>query len=169
MGQKRAKISFRAQKGGAYFFSWPKRRQFFSHRSTGRESGGGCGRGYLGGGCGWGYSSHLTGQVKTIVCTLPTDQLFNLEFQFESVFNLEVQPKFGIQLRIPISMGINLGECGRWAPMERNPEGRGYIYRLGGAGDFPRLQTQSCNGKGMGGGTPPARGVRGISPACFYT
>ena len=34
--------------------------------------------------------------------TLPTDQLFNLEFQFESVFNLEFQPKFGIQLEIPI-------------------------------------------------------------------
>ncbi len=43
--------------------------------------------------------------------TLPTDQLFNLEFQFESVFNLEFQPKFCIQLGIPISMGINLGEC----------------------------------------------------------
>ena len=43
--------------------------------------------------------------------TLPTDQLFNLEFQFESIFNLEFQPKFGIQLGIPISMGINLGEC----------------------------------------------------------
>ncbi len=43
--------------------------------------------------------------------TLPTDQLFNLEFQFESVFNLEFQPKFGIQLGIPISMGINLGKC----------------------------------------------------------
>ena len=28
--------------------------------------------------------------------TLPTDKLFNLEFQFESVFNLEFQPKFGI-------------------------------------------------------------------------
>ena len=39
-----------------------------------------------------------------------TDQLFNLEFQFESVFNLEFQPKFGIQLGIPISMEINLGE-----------------------------------------------------------
>ena len=36
------------------------------------------------------------------MCTLPTDQLFNLEFQFESVFNLEFQPKFGIQLEIPI-------------------------------------------------------------------
>ncbi len=43
--------------------------------------------------------------------TLPTDQLFNLEFQFESVFNLEFQPKFGIQLGIPIPMRINLGEC----------------------------------------------------------
>ncbi len=43
--------------------------------------------------------------------TLPTDQLFNMEFQFESVFNLEFQPKFGIQLGNPISMGINLGEC----------------------------------------------------------
>ncbi len=43
--------------------------------------------------------------------TLPTDQLFNLEFQFESVFNLEFQPKFSIQLGIPIPMGIALGEC----------------------------------------------------------
>ncbi len=43
--------------------------------------------------------------------TLPTDQLFNLEFQFESVFNLQFQPKFGIQLGIPIPMGIDLGEC----------------------------------------------------------
>ncbi len=43
--------------------------------------------------------------------TLPTDQLSNLEFQFESVFNLEFQAKFGIQLGIPIPMGINLGEC----------------------------------------------------------
>ncbi len=43
--------------------------------------------------------------------TLPTDQLFNLEFQFESIFNLEFQPKFGIQLGIPIPMGIDLGEC----------------------------------------------------------
>ncbi len=29
----------------------------------------------------------------------------------ESVFNLEFQPKFGIQLGIPIPIGINLGEC----------------------------------------------------------
>ena len=43
--------------------------------------------------------------------TLPTDQLFKLEFQFESVFNFEFQPKFGIQLGIPTLMGINLGEC----------------------------------------------------------
>ena len=43
--------------------------------------------------------------------TLPTDQLFNLQFQFESVFNLEFQPKFGILLGIPISIGINLWEC----------------------------------------------------------
>ncbi len=43
--------------------------------------------------------------------TLPMDQLFNLEFQFESAFNLEFQPKFGIQIGIPISIGINLGEC----------------------------------------------------------
>ena len=43
--------------------------------------------------------------------TLPKDQPFNLEFQFESVFNFEFQPKFGIQLEIPISLGINLGEC----------------------------------------------------------
>ncbi len=39
------------------------------------------------------------------------DQLFNLEFQFESAFNLEFRPKFSIQLGIPIPMGINLGEC----------------------------------------------------------
>ncbi len=43
--------------------------------------------------------------------TLITDQLFNLEFQFKSVFNLEFQPKFDTQLGIPIPMGINLGEC----------------------------------------------------------
>ena len=48
-----------------------------------------------------------------ISCTLLTDQLFNLEFQFESIFNLEFQLKFGIQLGIPISVGINLGECAR--------------------------------------------------------
>ncbi len=39
------------------------------------------------------------------------DQLFNLEFQFESVFNLEFKPKFGIQLGIPSPMGTNVGEC----------------------------------------------------------
>ncbi len=39
------------------------------------------------------------------------DQLFNLEFQFESVINFEFQPKFGIQLGIPIPMGLILGEC----------------------------------------------------------
>ena len=39
------------------------------------------------------------------------DQLLNLEFQLESVFNLEFQPKFDIQLGIPIPLGINLGEC----------------------------------------------------------
>ncbi len=43
--------------------------------------------------------------------TLPTDQLFNLEFQFKSVFNVKFQPKFGIQLGIEIQMGIDLGEC----------------------------------------------------------
>ncbi len=43
--------------------------------------------------------------------TLPTDQQFNLEFQFKSVFKLKFQPEFGIQLGIPIPMGINLGEC----------------------------------------------------------
>ena len=43
--------------------------------------------------------------------TLPTDQLLNLEIQFESVFNLEFQPKFGIQIGIPIPMGMDLGEC----------------------------------------------------------
>ncbi len=48
--------------------------------------------------------------------TLPTDQLFNLEFQFESVLKVEFQPKFGIQLGIPISMGINLGECSATTP-----------------------------------------------------
>ena len=42
-------------------------------------------------------------------CTLPTDQQFNLEFQFKSVFKLEFQPEFGIKLGIPILMGINLG------------------------------------------------------------
>ncbi len=47
------------------------------------------------------------------VHTLPMDQLFNLELQFESVFNLEFQPKFGIQHGIPIPIGLNLGEC-RW-------------------------------------------------------
>ncbi len=39
------------------------------------------------------------------------DQQFNLEFQLKSVFSLEFQPEFGIQLGIPILMGINLGEC----------------------------------------------------------
>ena len=48
---------------------------------------------------------------KSTKYTLPTDQLFNLEFQFKSVFNLEFQPEFGIQLGIPILMEINLGEC----------------------------------------------------------
>ncbi len=43
--------------------------------------------------------------------TLPTDQLFNLEFQFESMFNLEFQAEFVVQLGIPILMSINLGEC----------------------------------------------------------
>ncbi len=43
--------------------------------------------------------------------TLTTDQLFNLEFQFESGFKLEFQPKFGLPLGFPIPMGIDLGEC----------------------------------------------------------
>ena len=43
--------------------------------------------------------------------TLTTDQLFNLEFQFDPGFKLEFQPKFGIQLGFPIPMGIDLGEC----------------------------------------------------------
>ncbi len=43
--------------------------------------------------------------------TLPMDHLFNLEFLFKSVFNLKFQPKFGIQLGSPISIGIHLGEC----------------------------------------------------------
>ena len=38
-------------------------------------------------------------------------QQFSLEFQIESIFKLEFQPEFGIQLGIPILMGINLGEC----------------------------------------------------------
>ncbi len=46
------------------------------------------------------------------ICTLTTDQLFNLEFQFESSFKLGFQPKFGIQLGFPIPVGIDLGECG---------------------------------------------------------
>ncbi len=46
-----------------------------------------------------------------IMYTLPTDQLFNLDFQFKSVFNLEFQAKFGIQHGIPTLMGLNLGEC----------------------------------------------------------
>ncbi len=55
------------------------------------------------------YSSNNTLVISPY--TLPTDQLFDLEFQFESVFNLEFQTKFGIQLVIPIPTGINLGEC----------------------------------------------------------
>ncbi len=51
------------------------------------------------------------GVLSVTPYTLPTDELFNLEFNFESVLNLEFQPKFGIQLRIPIPMGMNLGEC----------------------------------------------------------
>ncbi len=45
------------------------------------------------------------------IYSLSTDQIFNLEFQFESVLNVEFQPEFGIQLGIPILMEINLGEC----------------------------------------------------------
>ncbi len=41
----------------------------------------------------------------------PNGSMIQLESQFESVLNLEFQPKFGIQLGISISMGINLGEC----------------------------------------------------------
>ncbi len=43
--------------------------------------------------------------------TLPRDQLFNVEIQFQSVFNLKFRPKFGIQLATPIPMVINLWEC----------------------------------------------------------
>ncbi len=43
--------------------------------------------------------------------TILLDQQFNLEFQFKSVFNLEFQPEFGIQLWIPILVVINLGDC----------------------------------------------------------
>ena len=56
-----------------------------------------------------GWSSY-SGRNAIPLNTLPTDQLFNLEFQFESVFNSEFQPKFGIQLGISIPMKINLGE-----------------------------------------------------------
>ncbi len=49
--------------------------------------------------------------LRNTIYTLPAVELFYLDFQFESVFNLEFQPKFGIQLGIPIPMGINLGEC----------------------------------------------------------
>ncbi len=38
----------------------------------------------------------LYGNIGLFWYTLPMDQLFNLEFQFESAFNLEFQPKFGI-------------------------------------------------------------------------
>ncbi len=78
-------------------------------------------------------------------CTLPTDQtihnrnlskcdvfthgikhtcnnqhniLFNFEFKFDSVFNLEFQPKFSIQLGIPILVVINLGE---WTVSKSGP------------------------------------------------
>ena len=48
--------------------------------------------------------------TSAICYTLPTDQLFHLEFQFQSVFNLEFQPEFGIQLGILIPKGIkNVG------------------------------------------------------------
>ena len=43
--------------------------------------------------------------------TLPNDHQFNWEFQFKSVFKLEIQAEFGIQLGILILMGINLREC----------------------------------------------------------
>ena len=46
-----------------------------------------------------------------LLYTPPMDQLFNLEFQFKSIFNFGFQPKFGTQLGILISMGKNLGEC----------------------------------------------------------
>ncbi len=43
---------------------------------------------------------------------LPTlFQGINYSIWFESVFNFEFQPKLGIQLGIPILMGINLGYC----------------------------------------------------------
>ncbi len=50
-------------------------------------------------------------RVLALEYTLPTDQLFNLEFQFKSAFNLDFQPEFGIQLGTPILIGINLGGC----------------------------------------------------------
>ena len=48
------------------------------------------------------------------------DQLFNLEFQFDSVFNLEFQPEFSIPLGFPIPMGINLGECSAFIMLSHN-------------------------------------------------
>ena len=40
-----------------------------------------------------------------------SDIYISRSVESESVFNLEFQPKSGIQLEIPIPMGINLGEC----------------------------------------------------------
>ncbi len=58
------------------------------------------------------YLSHNYKKLQCLTLSHgPTDQAFNLEFQFKSVFKLEFQPEFGIQLRIPIPMGIDLGEC----------------------------------------------------------
>ena len=54
-----------------------------------------------------------------------------MEFQLESLFNLEFQPKFGIQLGIPIPIGINLGECITW--------GQFVHIQLGGASQHAQL------------------------------
>ncbi len=56
--------------------------------------------------------------------TLRNDQQSNLEFQSKSVFKLEVQAEFGIQLGIPSLMGINLGECREEGETwDSNPQG----------------------------------------------
>ena len=48
---------------------------------------------------------------SVIPYTLPTDQLLNLEFQFECVVQLRILISVWIQLGITIPMGVNLGEC----------------------------------------------------------
>ncbi len=58
------------------------------------------------------FSHSLKDPLKTYRCTIPMDHLFNLEFQLGIPIWIRIQqPKFGIQIGIPIPMGINLGEC----------------------------------------------------------